>query len=132
MIRFFRKRRAMRNYLSAGSPELLQRFGMKRWYSVEEVSRAVQGAALPSDFIAYAHAVFCERAAFDGYYAALNLRSSYEGLRGEVSRRFLGGARDFTAQAVVEAYCRSQRSDPYHESRIGINCGEDGRPHHDP
>lgn len=127
MIRFFQRRRAIKSYVLKGSQELRRRFGIKRWYSVEEVSSSVEEAGLSTAFVAYAHAVFCNRDAFDAFYGALKLRSTYDGLRNEVSCRFLGGARDFTAQAVVEAF-DSQRCVHFRESNLAIRSGEDGRP----
>lgn len=128
MIRYLQKRRAQKQFLMVGSSELLKRFGLKKWYSIEEVSRVVDTAKLSAAYIAYAHAIFSQRSEFDDYYGSMKLRCTYDGLRTEVSRRFLGGAYEFTAQGVVEAYKPKMFADHFQENGEGIRSGDNGLP----
>ena len=101
MFRLIRRRLAIRSYVWKLSQELLSRFGKKHYYSIDEVTQACCRGSLPTDFIAYAHAVFCSRSDFDAYYGPLRVACTYDGLRRVVSRRFFDGVRDFDADEVV-------------------------------
>ena len=118
MIRLIKRRLAIRSYVWKLSQELFRRFGKKRYYSTDEVTQAARRSALPTAFLAYAHAIFCTRADFDAYYTPLRVACTYEGLRAVVSRRYFGGVRDFDAASIVNATRRMDAND-FYESRAG-------------
>ena len=119
MIRLIKRRLAIRSYVWKLSQELLYRFGKKRYYSIENVTQAVQRSALSSVFLAYAHAIFCSRPDFDAHYEPLRVACTYDGLRSAVSRRYFGGLRNFDAASIVRATRRVDESD-FHESGAGF------------
>jgi uncharacterized protein DUF6559 len=80
---------------------LLSRFEKKRYYTIEEVAHTCQVAGLPTAFLAYAHAMFCNRSEFDDYYVPLRVACTYDGLRRQVSRRFFDGNIEFDAEGII-------------------------------
>lgn len=118
MFRLIKRRFAISSYVRQLPQVLLRRFGKKRFYSVEEVSKSAQGAALPMAFIAYAHAIFCDRESFEAHYQPLAVRCNYDELRATVSRRYFGGVRDFDAAQIISATKRDN-DDDFYESGIG-------------
>ncbi len=65
MIRHIKRYLAIRGYVRRLSRDLVQRFGKRSFYSVEQVTQAVQRGKFSSAFIAYAHATFCSQIDFD-------------------------------------------------------------------
>jgi hypothetical protein len=96
-----RKAAAIESYVWELSQELNRRFGEHQYYTVEQVSHAARAGRLTTDFIAYAHAMFCARDTFDAYYAPLQVACTYDGLRQVVGRRYFDGAMDFNGATVV-------------------------------
>ena len=118
MIRFVKRYLAIRSYVWRLSQELLRRFGPKRFYSIEEVTKAAQGAGFKMAFIAYAHAIFCNRSDFEEHYGPLHIVCTYDGLRAVVSRSYFGGARDFDAATIVRV-----TKQPHHEENNFSDSG---------
>lgn len=121
MIRFLKRRLAIRNYVWKLSQELSRRFNKKQYYSIEEITKAAQGAGLRTAFLSYAHAIFCSREEFDAYYSQLRLCSTYDGLRATVSRRYFDGMRDFDAADIINATKHTEGR--FYESGIGMDGG---------
>lgn len=119
MLRFIKRRLAIRSYVWKLSQELSRRFDKKHCYTIEEVTKSAQGAGLRMAFLSYAHAIFCSREEFDAYYAPLQLRCTYDGLRVVVSRRYLSGVRDFDAADIINATKHTQEG-RFEESGIGM------------
>jgi len=81
--------------------ELVRRFGPKKYYTIDEVTRTARDAGYDMAFIAYAHAIFCTRQDFDEYYETMN--------------RFVFAARTTaygsrSASAILEAHAISTRA----------------------
>lgn len=121
MIRFIKRRFAIRSYVWKLSQELLRRFGKKKFYTVEEVTQAVERSHLSTAFIAYAHATFCTRPNFDSHYSALRVACTYEGLRAIVSRRYFRGVVDFDAAQVIAATRKEGIVGEFYESGEGTH-----------
>lgn len=92
---------------------LVRRFGSKKYYTVDEVTRTARDAGYDMAFIAHAHALFCTREGFDEYYEPLRVCCTYDGLREQVSKRYFGGVRDFDAADLVIA-----SKEPYSEENV--------------
>lgn len=101
MFRWLKRRRAIHSYVWKLSLELLSRFGKKRYYTIEEVTHACGAAGLQMAFLAYAHALYCDRSTFDSYYVPLRVACTYDGLRRKISRRFFDGNIEFDAEGVI-------------------------------
>ena len=119
MIRFIKRWFAIQSYVWVLSQELARRFGSKPYYSVEHVSKAAGSKKLNMAFVAYAHAIFCSRAEFDSFYGPLHLKSSYDSLRHEVSRRYFEGSRDFDAASVIR-FAKKYGKTEFYESGQGF------------
>jgi hypothetical protein len=119
MLRFIKRRLAIRSYVWKLSQELCRRFGKKRYYTVDQVARVAKSAGFKTAFIAYAHAIFCTRKDFDAYYGRLKLDCTYDGVRAVVSRRYFGGVRDFDAASIIRATRRMEISGGFYESGAG-------------
>jgi len=120
MIRHVKRYLAIRSYVRRLSQDLVRRFDKRAFYSVGQVSQAVQRGKFSAAFIAYAHATFCSQTDFDAHYEPLGVSCSYQGLRRIVSRRYLSGQLDFDAETVIYKFRRGNygRGD-FYESKIG-------------
>ncbi len=96
-----RKAAAIESYVWGLSQELDRRFGERPYYTLEQVSHAAQAGSFTPVFIAYAHAMFCARDAFDSHYAPLRVACTYDGLRQVVGHRYLDGAMNFNGATLV-------------------------------
>jgi hypothetical protein len=120
VLRFIKRRLAIRNYVWRLSRELAYRFGIKRFYSIDEVTQSVDRAGFRTAFIAYAHAIFCSQKEFDRHYGPLKVNCTYDGLRTVVSRRYFGNVRDFDAARIVRATRRQELTGGFYESGDGM------------
>lgn len=101
MIRQIKRYFAIGKYFWKLSQVLARRFGRKNYYEVAEVSKVAADEGFDMAFIAYAHAMFCQREAFDAYYEPLRVACTYDGLRRLVARRFFSGAMGFDALNIL-------------------------------
>jgi hypothetical protein len=119
MFQCIHQRSAIKSYVMKLSLELFSRLGKKHHYTVGQISRITEAAGLETDYLAYAHALFCDRTGFRRHYKRTDMRDRYEALRDEVSKRFFGGVRDFDAATIIDGV-RSLRIDPqFYESGTG-------------
>jgi len=124
MIRYIKRYFAIRSYMHRLSRELVRRFDKRSFYSVENVTQAVQRGRLSSAFIAYAHAAYCTQKDFDVHYRPLKVACSYAGLRQTIARRYFSGRSDFDAKMIISRFCpTSYYSDSFYESGIGSQYG---------
>ncbi|HTJ01014.1 MAG TPA: DUF6559 family protein, partial [Dongiaceae bacterium] len=122
MIRQIKRYFAIRKYMRSLSHDLGRRFGKQAYYSVEQVTQAVQRGKYSVAFIAYAHAAFCRQTDFDAHYVPLGVACNYSGLRQVISRRYLGGQLDFDAATIVQQFRHLDFSgDRFYESDQGQN-----------
>jgi hypothetical protein len=101
MIRLLKRRAAIGKYFWRLSQALARRFGRKRYYRLEEVSKTAEADGFDQAFIAYAHAMYCKRDDFDRYYGPLRVACTYDQLRSVVARRFFGGSMGFDATNIL-------------------------------
>jgi len=127
MLRFFKKRAAIKKFLLRLPLDLKRRFGEKHFYSVEEVTRATQGNEYDKAFLAYAFAVFCSPEAFDAHFAPLKVSCTYEGLRSFVAKKYFGGATHFDVIEIIRLAKTQQERTPHDgedcESAVGFPPG---------
>ena len=127
MIRHIKRYLAIRSYMLRLSRELIRRFGKHSFYSVEQVSQAVQRGKLSSAFIAYAHASFCSQKDFDTFYEPMRVACSYQGLRSMIGRRYFSGDMDFDAKTITARFVRGDyRFSGYDESKADLDAFTDG------
>jgi hypothetical protein len=117
MIRQIKRHFAVKAYVHGLSQNLARRFSIRRFYTLTQVSHALQAGRFNPAFQAYAHALFCSQEDFDAHYAPLRLKCTYDNLRSAVGRRFFDGATDFDASDIIRA-TRRQPGD-FHESGLG-------------
>src|SRR5205823_11238114 len=112
---------AIERYVWGLSQELRRRFGLKKYYTLEEVTKSAQAAHFNITFVVYAHAIFCSRSDFDHHYQRLQLACTYDGFRAVVSRRYFGGERDFDAASLVRATKKpnEEENDSYESGLAG-------------
>jgi hypothetical protein len=104
------------------SQELVRRFEKRSFYSVEQVTQAVQRGRFSVVFIAYAHATFCSEADFDEYHQSSEVLCSYQDLRRTIGRRYLSGRIDFDAATIINKFCPPDYSrGDFYESGIGTD-----------
>lgn len=102
-MRAIRRYFALRSYVKRLSVDLKRRFGLKPFYTIDHVTKAIDRGGYSKDFVAYAHATFCSHEDFDAYYGPLKLKCSYDGLRNGIARRYLRGRTDFDAEMVIRS-----------------------------
>ena len=101
MIRHIKRYFAIGKYFWRLSQALARRFGKKNYYTLDQVSKTAKDGGFDMAFIAYAHAMFCQRNEFDAYYAPLRVVCTYDGLRRTVARRFFDGVTGFDALNIL-------------------------------
>ena len=95
------KAAAIESYVWGLSQDLKRRFGVRQYYTLEQVNHAAQAGGVTRVFIAYADAMFCARDEFDAYYTPLRVACTYDGLRQVVGQRYFDGATDFNGATIV-------------------------------
>ncbi len=108
---------AIRSYAKHLGPELARRWGVQRYFTLEQVTQAAQKGGFSTDFIAYAHALFCSRSEFDAHYGPLRVACTYNGLRSIAARRYFRGITDFDAASIIRT-SKLEEGD-YYESHLG-------------
>lgn len=115
--RWGKRNAAIEDYVWGLSQELSDRFGLKTFYTVEEVSKTAQIGGYRMEFVAYAHAIFGSHSDFDEEYRFRKEKLVYYALRDVVARRYFAGLREFDAASVVRL-ARPPR-DEDHERWVG-------------
>ncbi len=115
MTRRLKRNSAIKKYARQLPQELKRRFGTQRFYTFEQVTKAVEQAGFDTNFIAYGHALLCSRAEFDAHYGPAQAECGYTDLRMEVARRYLRGIIDFDAASLVRA-TEPDRDGDYYDS----------------
>jgi hypothetical protein len=119
MIHHIKRYLVIRSYVRRLSHDLVRRFGKKSFYSIEQVTQAVQRGKFSADFIAYAHAAFCSQPDFDAQYQPTRGSCSYWELRQTISRCYLYGKLDFDATTIVSRFRPDHNQGEFYESRMG-------------
>lgn len=120
MIRHIKRYLAIRSYVRRLSQDLVRRFGKRAFYSIEQVTKAVERGKYSAVFVAYAHATFCSQTDFDAHYGPLRVACSYEGLRRVIGRRYLSSRIDFDAATIISKFRSADYSHgDYYESNLG-------------
>jgi hypothetical protein len=122
MIQRIKRFLAVRTYAMRLSQGLARRFGVKRFYTVKQVTQAAERGGFTTAFLAYAHAMFCEAPDFNVHYAGGTIPLSYDKLRAEIGRRYCGGKVDFDAATFVRRF-RSTNDGQFSESGLGSDGG---------
>jgi hypothetical protein len=125
MIQSIKKYFIIRSYMKRLSLELARRFNKRPFYTIEHVSHAIQRAKLSAEYLAYAHAAFCNEHDFVIHYQRLGKCFDYQDLRRFIARRYFSGDVNFDAEMIINKYRRAvYDSDSFHES--GLGGGHDG------
>jgi hypothetical protein len=120
MIRHVKRYLAIRSYVRRLSQDLVRRFDKRSFYSIEQVTQAVQRGKFSMAFLAYAHATFCGEADFNEHYRPMKIKCNYFDLRRTVGRRYLAGRIDFDAATVIQQFRSPEFSrGDFYESGIG-------------
>lgn len=122
VIKLIERHHVLHSYIWKLSVELLERFGKKSYYTVDEVTHTCRVAGFDMTFLPYAHALYSTRADFDAHYVPLNVPYTYDGLRRIVSRRFFHGVLDFDAERITGYVTSNEEPDDgnFHESWAGL------------
>ena len=119
MLQRIKQRSAIKSYVMKLSLELFARLGKQHHYTIAQISKTAAAAGLKTNYLVYAHALFCDRASFRRHYKRTGFRNRYEALRDEVSKRYFGGVIDFDAANIIDGV-RSLQIDPrFYESEAG-------------
>jgi hypothetical protein len=122
MIVYLRRYFAIRSYLMRLSGELQRRFGERSFYTVEQVTQAVQRGGFSKIFIAHAQAAYCRQEDFDAQYPSGDIAHHYLDFRRTMARRYFSGESDFDARTIFNRLGRAKYvSGSFYESNIGIN-----------
>ena len=121
MFRFFKRRKAIKNFVCKLPLELHRRFGDKRFYLLEQVERILENGKYDRAFSAYAIALLCSRNDFDGYFGELKLKCSYDSLRKFVAKKYINGIIDFDASSLVR-FAKGVGDKSYYESNLADNA----------
>src|SRR4051812_11414804 len=104
MIRAVRRYFAIRSYVKRLSGDLRRRFGLKPFYTIDHVTKAVERGGYTKDFIAYAHATYCSRDDFNAWHVPRIVKCAYDDLRQIVAKRYLRGQLGFDAETVIAKF----------------------------
>lgn len=127
MIRYIKQYLAIRSYAQRLSQDLVRRFGKRPFYTLDQVTQAIQRGKFSTAFSAYAHAAFCRQEDFDEYYGPLNVSCTYLGLRRTIARRYLSGVTDFDAETLFHRFRRiNYQGYGYDESGSDSDATADG------
>ena len=123
MFRSIKQRLAIKSYVTKLSLVLLSCFGKKHYYTIDQVTQTMQRSGFTTVYLAFAHALFCNRGDFKRHYDPLKVRCTYEGLRARASHLYFGGVRDFDAANIIEAVRGLDIKCQFHESGTGFFTG---------
>ena len=118
MIRFFKRRAALKEFVSRFPLDLFRRFEGKQCYTISEVNVILESYRTHAHFRSYAHALFCSEKEFQDHYALPQFVGLYRRLRQEVSKKYFTGNTGFNAMDLVRyARCLKDR-----DTRPGEEC----------
>jgi hypothetical protein len=131
MIRRIKRYFAIRSYVRRLGPELVRRFGKRRFYTPEQVLQAVRGGGFGEADVCYAYSMFCNREDFDAHHAETGESCNYDAMRAEVGHSHLGGHADFETADVLH-HAEHYADHGGHGDAAGYHDsgGHDGGGHH--
>jgi hypothetical protein len=125
MFRFLKRRRAIKTYVFRLSRELLDRFGQKTYYSMDNVNRVFQGGKYDKTYISYAYALFCSRTEFEDYFTQLKVNCTYDGLREFASKKYFNSVIDFNASDIAR-FAKDIGASYYEKDPKGLDAPSPG------
>jgi uncharacterized protein DUF6559 len=128
VLRWIRKRLALRGYRRKLGPSLVKRYGRERYYTVNQVRVTVEKLGLNTDYICYAFADFCSREDFDAHHASTGEACDWAAMREELTSSW--GIGDHHHHAADHGYDDGHHD--YHHDDGGHHDGgfHDGGGHH--
>jgi hypothetical protein len=101
MIRRIKKYFAIRSYVRRLGPELVRRFGKKKYYTPQQVQAAVRRGGFSETDMCYAISMFCSREAFNAHHAEMGEPCNFDAMRTEVAESHFGGNADFEPATLI-------------------------------
>jgi len=98
----FRKRRAIRSYLTVLPPLLKKRFGKHKHYTEGQVLRTLNEAGLNQKYTDYALAMYVSHHEFESLMRENKLPCEYKEIRQEIADHFLKGDTSFNTHDVFD------------------------------
>jgi hypothetical protein len=84
MLRWIRKRLALRAYRRRLGPALVGRYGKQETYSVDQVRETAAAEQLNLDYVCYGYAAFCHRDDFSAHHTAIGQVCDWQAMREEI------------------------------------------------
>src|ERR1051325_2794119 len=92
---------AIRSYVKLLSGDLRRRFGMKPFYTLDQVSKAIERGGYSREFVDYAHAIYTSQQDFETLIGPFDSACNYNNIRKVVANRYLDGRLGFDAETII-------------------------------
>lgn len=129
---FLGKGRAIRRFLTVLPRRLLQDYGHRGPYTPAQVASTIRRWKIsPPRYVAYALAIFCNRASLDQLDHERGRPHQYEDIRAEIGQAYFGGDSDFTIRDIGRFWVEhgGEGSADAHSTHNGIHH-DGGGGHH--
>ena len=118
IIRSFKKRRAIKSYITKLPRLLAKDYGASKTYTPKQVRSSIERNGLDALYSCYAVAMFSGREDFEQFHSENGESCDYDAMRTEIAHKHFSGNPNFTLEDIVGSH-------PEHSS------GADHGSHHD-
>lgn len=103
IIQSFKKRRAIKSYITK-LPRLLARdYGASKSYTPKQVRSTIERSGLDGLYSCYGVALFSSRADFDKFHSENGESCNFDAMRAEIAHSHFGGNEEFTFDDIVSS-----------------------------
>jgi len=101
IIQDFKKRRAIKSYITK-LPRLLARdYGSSKTYTPKQVRNTIERSNLDAYYSCYGVAMFSSRADFDEFHSENGESCNFDAMRAEIAHSHFGGNEEFTLDDIA-------------------------------
>jgi hypothetical protein len=95
MLRWIRKRLALRAYRRRLGPALVRKYGKRTTYSIDQVRETAAAERLNLDYVCYGYAAFCSSDTFSSHHEAIKQVCDWQAMREEIGWWYADPAEHF-------------------------------------
>jgi hypothetical protein len=102
IIQDFKKRRAIKSYITKLPRMLAKDYGASKTYTPRQVRSAIERSNLDAFYSCFGIAMFSSRAEFEQFHSENGESCDFDSMRAEIAHAHFGGNADFTFEDIAD------------------------------
>ncbi len=109
-IKQYLKHRTIKKYIKNIGPQLKQHYGMKNYYTENQVRAILDGNKFKGKYISYAYGLYLAPRKLDGILGEINESETSKSIREYLAVNYIGGIIDYSSRDIISnsGYCSNE------------------------